>query len=144
MKNSELDRKNILKTFGYNPLDAFKAGYSHLVPKGRSRLEDILKILSEYGVENLRLLLNSSDENTAINALYVFSELGRNGCPLIDDVMACFKYSDPSARWYILDGLISHISDLSLEYIATCIETASDQSSRVRGKAIEFIGTTNS
>ncbi|MET1256300.1 hypothetical protein [Aliikangiella maris] len=131
--------KPILKSFGYNPLEAIEAGDNQSIPSGRHIFEDALKVLEMYGVDLLIPLLKSENSNTVTNALHVFSELGRKGEILIDDVVPYLDSEDESARWYVLDGLLSHLVDLPIQYIVMGLKTANDESTRVRKKAVEFI-----
>lgn len=130
----------ILTSFGYNPLSALTQGGLHQVPSGRSVFEDTLILIEKYGVGLLRPLLLSEKSQTAINALHVYSELKpEHGKLLIPDVIDFLYHKDPSARWYVMEGLIVNVKYVSVDIIGHVLEIISDDSNRVRKKIVEFI-----
>lgn len=136
-KNYDGDIRLLL---GYDPINALVLGSKAIVPAGRSKFEDALKLVSNESADLLRPLLRSGLEPSCTNALYVFSEMtAKKNAELVDDVIPFLLHPDPSARWYVLDGLLGHLSKLSAIQTAAVLRTCEDKEQRVRNKAFEVI-----
>lgn len=137
--SEKYDRK--LLDLGYNPLKVLCSGGSLSEPQGRAIFEDAIGLVSCVGCDLLSPLLQKKDSLISTNALYIFSELGGRGKLLINEVMVHIDHEDPSARWYLLDGLLSHLPLLSNDDLVQVIKKSGDKSVRVRKKAIEIIAS---
>ena len=85
-------------------------------------------------------LLRSSDPFVRRRALFVFGELGRKGCILLDAALESVKHPVAAARIGLMNGVISYSRKLDAQQTALVLELADDVEDLVRTRVIAFLG----
>jgi hypothetical protein len=92
-----------------------------------------------YPVENLRPLLDSSDERVAKSGAWIASELGLKAAPLVDAFFALLEHRSRYVRFFVLDAVLVCATELDSALVARGVQLLRDSDDAVRWKALNFI-----
>jgi hypothetical protein len=101
---------------------------------------DLLKeFFAGYPIENLRRLLNSSDERLAKVGAWLASELGVRAAPVLGDVVALLQHDSRYVRFFALDAILGAATPHDGAVIARAIDRLTDSESAVRWKVVGLL-----
>ncbi len=120
----------------YDPFKALAQRTGSLVTDERNVFADAVQAFQPNDPEPLLQLFHSENRSTITNALYVYSELGKRGRGLEDEALKLLNHPDPSARWYIIDGIGSRVEP---QQLARLLVLCNDEAARVRFKMADLI-----
>ena len=89
--------------------------------------------------EIMKRILRSSNPSIAGDGLFLLSELGPRGAPLLDAALTHCKHPSWTSRFYLVDAAIASSSSLSASQTGKLLPLASDENSNVREKVIHLI-----
>jgi hypothetical protein len=92
-----------------------------------------------YPPEKLRPLLNHPRNEVVKVAVWVVSELGERGQPLLRDVSALLAHDVAYVRFFAIDCVLSSSTESDAAVIARVVTMLSDADSSVRWKATQFL-----
>lgn len=92
-----------------------------------------------YPLENLRTLLNSSDERVAKIGAWIASELGAKAAPLMDAFFALLAHRSRYVRFFVLDAVLVCATELDAALVARGVQLLRYSDDAVRWKALNFI-----
>ena len=133
------ERETIREEFGYDPIETLSKDIWDEIPTGRIVMSDATTAVARVGAEVLRPLIVDGRPNISSRALRIFSELGKAGAVLVNEVLDVLDHPYETARWDALDGLTYHLSALTPKQVSKAIVLASDPKPLVRTKVIEFL-----
>jgi hypothetical protein len=92
-----------------------------------------------YPVENLRPLLRSQQENQVSTGVWIASELGTRGKPLLDDVVPLLKHPAKKVRFCALDCVLVWSGPANGRDFASAVALIDDPERAVRWKAMDVL-----
>ncbi|MBE9069859.1 hypothetical protein IQ260_24760 [Leptolyngbya cf. ectocarpi LEGE 11479] len=131
--------KIVDERFGYDPFEVLESGNQELTPKGKNAFWDAISAFKFRGPEPLIRMLNSGKKYVVIRALQVFSELGHPGVVLVDMAIERIDLDDAAAKYYILDGALSHLGSLSDRQIARLLSLSEESYANLRKRYITLL-----
>ena len=100
-------------------------------------------LLSEYHrgypIENLRSLLRSADERSLDTGIFIASELGPKGKPLLNDVAPLVAHPRKRVRFQAIDCILLWAGPSDSAELASAIALLGDAEPGVRWKAMDFL-----
>jgi hypothetical protein len=92
-----------------------------------------------YPLENLRPLLRSEDERLVNTGIWVASELGEKGKPLLSEVSALVEHPSKRVRFLVIDCILLWAGPWNKPELASAVSMMDDSESAVRWKALSFL-----
>jgi len=92
-----------------------------------------------YPVESLRPLLFSDDQDVVAAGVFIASELGAKGSPLLDEVSRLIGYPKKSVRFDAIDCLLLWAGPSNKTELASVISLLGDPEPGVRWKVMDFL-----
>jgi len=126
------------RSINYDPFEVLRSCDYPQPHDKRNIIGDAISVFQPDNPAPLFSLLHSADPLIVVDGLYVFSELGRRGRCVIDDVLSHLEHPDPSARYCIVEGMNSHYGTLSQEQLAKLLILCDDECAKVRFKIADF------
>ena len=114
-------------------------------PDPNSRKVGVLtnRLLAEfhrgYPIENLRPLLRSKDERVINTGVWIASELGEKGKPLLSDVSPLLAHPLKKPRFFAIDCILLWAGPSNKSDVASVIALLDDAEAAVRWKAMDFL-----
>ncbi len=105
--------------------------------RARGRLIELLFL--GYPLARLQPLLESSDRGLVADGLYILSEMGQRGRPLLGAAVACLNHEYADARYYALDIVLSCSEAADGGGVAKALALVEDNTDRVRAKTIDLM-----
>lgn len=87
-------------------------------------------------VEQLRLLLESSDEHVLKTGVWIASELGNRAAPVLDDVAPLLNHSSDYIRYYALQAIATNATAAHDYILARAVQCVRDPNANVREQAL--------
>jgi len=101
------------------------------------------KLLEEfqqgYPLDNLRLLLRSENERLVNTGIWIASELGEWGKPLLNDVSPLLKHPAKRVRYFAIDCILLWAAPPNRFELASVVALMDDSEAAVRMKAMDFL-----
>ena len=92
-----------------------------------------------YPVEKLRCLLSNREEQVVKAGIWIASELGSKGTPLLDDVVKLLNYSTRYVRYFAIDSLLTCTTGRNENEISAVILMLYDGDKVIRWKVLDFL-----
>jgi hypothetical protein len=92
-----------------------------------------------YPLENLRPLLQSDNSNLISAGIWIASELGREGEPLLGDVLPLLKNPLKRVRFFAIDCISLWATPSNKRALASAVGLMNDNEAAVRWKVMEFL-----
>jgi hypothetical protein len=92
-----------------------------------------------YSLENLRPLLHSENERLLNTGIWIASELGEKGKPLLSDVSPLLSHPARRVRYFAIDCILLWAGPSNGRELALAVTLMEDNDSAVRWKAIDFL-----
>lgn len=92
-----------------------------------------------YPLERLRTLLHSEDERLVNTGIWIASELGEKGKPLLSDVLVLIKHPLKRVRFFTIDCILLWAGPSNKPELASAASMIDDPESAVRWKAMNFL-----
>jgi hypothetical protein len=92
-----------------------------------------------YPLESLRTLLRSSDDHVIRNAIWLASELGKAGRPLLPEVSRLLHHTHPSVRYDAIDSVLTCATQDDGPVVAAVLACLSDEERSVQNKTVDFL-----
>lgn len=107
--------------------------------------EQKIKLLGEFqqgrSLGDLTPLLLSANENAVEVAVWIASELGAIGKPLLPDVVPLLGHPQRAVRFFALDCILEWTSSANGAAIVRAVLLAEDRDAAVRWKALRFLSS---
>ena len=92
-----------------------------------------------YPLTNLRPLLRSPDPALVAAGVWIASELGEKGRPLLNDVSALLRHPEKDVRFDAINCLLVWATPSNTAELASVIKLVDDPERSVRWKAMDFL-----
>lgn len=99
----------------------------------------LTEMFDGYPLENLRPLLRSDDSTLVRHGIWIVSELGEAGTPLLDDVAPLLGHPHRNVRFFAIDTIITTTGAGDGETLARAVALVEDPESAVRWKVREML-----
>lgn len=103
-------------------------------------LNDLVSAFYEgFPLRELRKLFTSTNEHVVAAGMWVASELGSRGRPLLNDVVALLTHPNANVRYYAVDFVMNTVEAGDRDAITSVIGLVSDSDSGVRQMVMKFL-----
>lgn len=92
-----------------------------------------------YPLDNLRPLLRSEDERLVDTGIWIASELGKKGKPLLSDVVPLLRHPRKRVRFFAFDCILLWAGSANKSELASAVCALNDSESIVRRRAMWFL-----
>jgi len=106
--------------------------------RGQLANELLREFFRGYPLDNLKVLLHSSNADALRTGVWIASELGKIAKPLLRDVAPLLKHPDGRVRFDAIDNALTCAGIGDGDVIATVLSCLTDQVGFVRWKALDF------
>jgi hypothetical protein len=94
-----------------------------------------------YSLEKLRPLLSSNNEELVSLGVWIASELGEKGSPLLKDVSPLLKHPTKRVRFFAIDCILLWAGESNGPELAAAVQLLDDPERAVRKMAMNFLAS---